>query len=133
MPAIDRSADKVVTDHCALRFLERVLEVDIGTIAAHGESKRLALLCRDLGVTTSALKASILTPAVIVGLSTGANRVQVNGHWFALACGRVTTILPPEMLYRRDQEKQSGLLKRIKSPQVTKRQMRRLVDLECEV
>lgn len=111
MRAIDPDVDIIVTDHCALRFLERVLEVEIGTISPHGESKRLNRLCSDLGVTVLALKASILSPAVRAALDAGADKVLHTGVWFAFAHGRVTTVVTNAMRYARNQDGQGHKLK----------------------
>lgn len=101
MPATDRSPDEIVTDHCALRYLERVLDVEIGSDAAHGETSRLFRLCRDLGITTTALKAAILAPPVRAALDAGASRAFYGGVWIAFAQGRATTILDPAIRYER--------------------------------
>ena len=63
MPVTERLPDEVVTDHACLRYLQRVLEVDIGRVSAQGETQRLKRLCEELGVTPLKLKGIIyITP-----------------------------------------------------------------------
>lgn len=111
MSVTERTPDEIVTDHCALRYLERVLDVDIGSIEARGESVRLIRLCRDLGITTDALKAAILAPPVRAALYAGASRALYAGVWIAFSQGRVTTVLERDLRYARSQAGQGHKLR----------------------
>lgn len=104
---IDRPADEVVTDHCALRYLDRVLGVPVHSFSADGESQRLRVICFHQGFTPEVLKGTIASPKVRVAIALGAEKVLVDGHWLAFSNRRVVTVLEPDRRHHRSQAARS--------------------------
>lgn len=92
-------AESVITDHAALRYLERVLKVDVEArrfiVRQHGgdgsDGEVLSLLERHGEVRVAALKRRMLSPAVRFGLMRGATGATVDGVIYVLHGGCVVT------------------------------------------
>jgi len=95
----------VVSNHAALRYLERVRGVDLG----HGFSKlsreeeRLLLwkICGDLKTTPPKVKEIILTPDVAAAMVAGATKFVSPGFVIVFRDGTVSTVLEPQMRKKR--------------------------------
>ena len=94
------SADALVTDHAALRWLERVLEVDVGpqSISRTQDTAFLLAACAKLGTTPSVVKTGIATANVRSALDAGAEGIMIpGGVWITFQYGRVATVMTAAM------------------------------------
>lgn len=122
MDIADASADIVVTDHAALRWLERYYGLDVGYDHGSALERRTALstVCAGLGITPSALKDRMLSPKVRDAIRAGARRILVDGTWFCIDRGVIRTVLGTEMA-RKAHAPKMGRAKRYRQRQVAAR------------
>lgn len=75
-----RNVNSLMSDHAALRFLQRVRMTDIGHRDGLTDRGWLLRACEALRTTPEEIKASVLTPAVRAALAVGARRVAYESH-----------------------------------------------------
>lgn len=66
----DRRAERLISDHALLRYMERVHEIEVAAMRRY------------------------MATMVDGALENGARHVRIDGVWFAVKGGRVATVLP---------------------------------------
>lgn len=95
------SGDALVTDHAALRFLQRQIGLDIGHVDGDRRTDReqFLALCKSYGIDPSVVRDKIASPEVRMALKAGAHRVYSGGVWVHFKYGKVASILTSEQAH----------------------------------
>jgi hypothetical protein len=81
------SINKLVSDHAAVQYLDRVRDVDVGHRDGMTDRGWLMRVCESIGTTGEDVKARILTPAAYSALAAGANRYVCSTHTLVMVTG----------------------------------------------
>lgn len=103
MEGLPASVDCIVTDHAALRWLERAMGIDTGRqVHRLEEKKKLHEICARLNIDYLKLKKSMLTPVVISGMRVGASAViDQSGFKIVLDGWQILSVLSPVQMSNR--------------------------------
>lgn len=103
MEGLPASVDCIVTDHAALRWLERAMGIDVGRrVHRLEEKKKLHEICAGLHIDYIKLKESMLTPVVISSMRIGASAViDARGFKLVLDGWKILSVLSPVQMSTR--------------------------------
>lgn len=79
--------NKLCSDHAALQYLERVLDVDVGHRDGRTDRDWYAEVCVAERLARANVKESILSQQVLAGITAGANRIVCSTHTVILLVG----------------------------------------------
>lgn len=99
--------DQMVSDHAAVRYFERVLEVPVPDEARNeSETHKLNAICKKIGIKALDVKRQILTPSVMAAMQMRAMRYWTATHGVAFQhygdYGVVATVLPRDSKLRKE-------------------------------
>uniref|UniRef100_UPI003BA8BEBA hypothetical protein n=1 Tax=Stappia sp. TaxID=1870903 RepID=UPI003BA8BEBA len=114
-----------VTQHALLRYLTRVMEIDLAPYRARIEDPGdptlvLEAFAEETGVCLAWLRKRVLPPELLPAVRTGATRVRVDGHVCVLCSGQVVTV------YRHDRYRRSRIQSRSEMKRTLGRRARRV-------
>lgn len=99
----------VVSNHAALRWLERTRGVDLGhgfgKLTREQERTLLWKLCADLKTTPPAIKTAMMTPDVRAAFAAGARKFVAATYVLVFRGEKITTVLEPFMRSQRKPKK----------------------------